>query len=145
MPQCEKMLRNNHGAILISVLIMVAVVMVLLMATLTNTLLETKMQNATNQATDTFLYAELMLQETIFEKLGEPFDLPDSLIKTTVTVNPISTDHCGNQIDQITITASKGLSTVVLNSLNFFATVPKRKNCRRRPRHQCLYWDIEGK
>ena len=131
---------KQHGFILFIVLLFLFVLTLIAVSGSQDIILENKMQNNMQNTSLVFARAELGLQQAVLAIEGDPISLPDSPISLNVTTKLISTDDCDNQTIDIYSTAKDTLSTVVLNSRNIFAKVPREKGCKKIPAHQILWW-----
>ena len=132
---------KQHGFILFIVLLFLFVLTLIAVSGSQDIILENKMQNNMQNTSLVFARAELGLQQAVLAIEGDPISLPDSPISLNVTTKLISTDDCDNQTIDIYSTAKDTLSTVVLNSRNIFAKVPREKGCKKIPVHQTLWWE----
>ena len=132
---------KQHGFILFIVLLFLFVLTLIAVSGSQDIILENKMQNNMQNTSLVFARAELGLQQAVLAIEGDPISLPDSPISLNVTTKLISMDDCDNQTIDIYSTAKDTLSTVVLNSRNIFAKVPREKGCKKIPVHQTLWWE----
>lgn len=131
---------QQNGFILFITLLFLFVLTLFAIAGSQDIILENKMQSNGQNHFAVFARAELGLEQAVLLLEGNPITLPDSSISLTVTTTAVATDDCGNQTIDIQSTAKNNVSTVVLNSRNIFAKVPRQKGCKKIPLHQIVWW-----
>ena len=138
MQRFEK--NNQNGSTLIITLIFLFVLTLLAVSDSQDVIVNNKMQSAMQQDFLVFARAESGMQQMVFALQGISFELPDSPITLHTTAKQIKIDRCGNQTITIQSIAQDNHDKVVLNSLDIFAKVPKRKKCKKIPAHQVVWW-----
>jgi Tfp pilus assembly protein PilX len=133
-------MKNNKGAVLFLTLIFLFVLTLLAVDGSQNIILMDQMQNAMQNNGAVFAQAELGMRQAIFSMEGDPITLPESSITVTTNVKIIKIDDCDNQTVRIRSTASDSATTIVLNSLDIFAKVPKESGCKKIPEHHIVWW-----
>ncbi|HLB56644.1 MAG TPA: hypothetical protein VJK30_04890 [Coxiellaceae bacterium] len=128
------------GFILFIVLIFLFVLTLTTISSSQDIILENKMQNNMENSFSVFARAELGMQQAVLAQENDPIVLPDSPISLNVTSTVIAKDSCDNKIIDMQSTAKNNVSTVVLNSRNIFAKVPRQKGCKKISKHQILWW-----
>ena len=131
---------REQGYILLLTLIFLSVLLLLVMNASDNSILNRKMQTNSDHASSVFNRAQLGLMQMIMDHAGESISLPDASITLTTSETLVQTDACGNQTVDLQATADDGISTVVLNTRDIFAKVPREKNCAKIPWHQIIWW-----
>lgn len=132
--------KNNHGMILVIVLIFLFVLTVMCVGDSGDVIINHKTQAAMQNNFLVFMRAQSGMKQMVLALQGISIDLPESKIKLKTNAMVIKTDHCGNQTIKITSTAYNSFSKVVLNSLDIFAKVPKKRKCKKILAHQVLWW-----
>lgn len=131
---------RQTGFVLFIVLIFLFVLTFITISSSQDIILENKMQNNMENSFAVFSRAELGMQQAVLAQEGDSIVLPDSPISLNVTTKLIAKDACDNKIIDIQSIAKNNVSTVVLNSRNIFAKVPRQTGCKKITKHQTLWW-----
>ena len=134
---------RQFGSILIVTLLMVLVLSLLTMAASSDAILENKMKSGVRDDYLVTSVAENSLQKAVLSHEGVDIQLPDSSVTVSTQETNVKTDRCDNQTIDFLVTAQDDFSTVVLNSRDTFAKVPKEKNCAKVPIHRRIWWKIQ--
>ena len=137
------MTMQHDGYVLFVTLLFLFILTLIVVSGSQDLILENKMQSNMQNQLAVFSRAELGLRQAILAQEGDSISLPDSSIALTVTTNTISVDDCGNQTIDFQAIAKNAISTVVLNSRDIFAKVPRQKRCRKIPAHHNVWWNSE--
>lgn len=130
----------ENGFVLFIVLLFLFILTLLAVSGSQNMILENKMQNNMQDHALVFARAELGMQQAVHAMEDDPISIPASSIKLKVQTKIISIDDCGNQTINIRSIAKDAFSTVILNSLDIFARVPRAKYCKKIPAHRVIWW-----
>lgn len=131
---------NQRGMILVMVLIFLFVLTFISVNDSDDVIINHKMQSAMQNNFLVFMRAQSGMKQMVLAMEGITMTLPDSSIQLKTNATVVKTDHCGNQTIAITSIAKNSFSKVVLNSIDIFAKVPKKRKCKKIPAHQVLWW-----
>lgn len=133
-------MKKNQGAVLFLTLIFLFVLTLLVVDGSQDIILTDQMQKAMQNNAAVFAQAEWGMKQAIHSIMGDPIALPESPISVKTDIKIISIDECDNQTVSIRSVAKDSAATVVLNSLNIFAKVPKESGCKKIPEHHIVWW-----
>lgn len=133
-------MKKQHGFVLFITLLFIFVLTLMVMSGGQIMILDTKMQNNTRHDFQVYVRAYNGMESIVHALEGDPIALPDSSISLNTTVKNIQTDACHNQTVDIQSMAQDQFSTVILNSRDIFAKVPREKGCEKIPIHQRVWW-----
>lgn len=132
--------KKQQGTILLMTLLFLFILTWIVARDANDAILESKMQNNMTNYAAVFRRAEEGMQKMVLTQEGKKINLPSSSIALSLSSTVISTDTCGNATIHIQSIAKNNGTTVVLNSLNIFAKVPRQKGCKKIPEHHIIYW-----
>ena len=133
------MRNKTRGFVLIIVLFFLFVMTCVVLSGAESIIISDKVQASMQQESALFYRALAGLQQMIGAEEGVMITLPHSPIDLKTSLTKLNQDNCGNQTVLMQSIAQLGNDTVILNSEDIFAKVPKIAQCPSLPRHQCLW------
>lgn len=133
-------MKSQNGFVLFITLLFIFIITLIVMSAGQTMLLDTKMQNNAHHAFQVYARAYFGMQSVVHRLEGDPIVLPNSSISLDATVKNIQVDPCHNRIVEIQSIAHDQFLTVILNSRDIFAKVPREKGCQKIPIHQRIWW-----